>query len=77
MDLPIIGSNIGIQEGITSEQNAPVLDETLEEETVYVTRTGKKYHREGCTSLRRSKIPISLAEAKGWYGPCGRCNPPR
>ena len=28
------------------------------------TRTGKKYHREGCSSLRRSKIPISLAEAK-------------
>ena len=44
---------------------------------VYVTRTGKKYHREGCISLRRSKIPISLAEAKGRYGPCGRCNPPR
>ena len=44
---------------------------------VYVTRTGKKYHREGCISLRRSKIPISLTEAKGRYGPCGRCNPPR
>ena len=44
---------------------------------VYVTRTGKKYHREGWTSLRRSKIPISLAEAKQRYGPCGRCHPPR
>ena len=44
---------------------------------VYVTRTGKKYHREGCISLRRSKIPISLSEAKQRYGPCGRCNPPR
>ena len=44
---------------------------------VYVTRTGKKYHREGCISLRRSKIPISLSEAKERYGPCGRCNPPR
>ena len=44
---------------------------------VYVTRTGKKYHREGCISLGRSKIPISLAEAKERYGPCGRCNPPR
>ena len=44
---------------------------------VYVTRSGKKYHREGCISLRRSKIPISLTEAKARYGPCGRCNPPR
>ena len=49
----------------------------VSEEQVYVTRTGKKYHREGCTSLRRSKIPILLAEAKQRYGPCGRCNPPR
>ena len=49
----------------------------LEDVTVYVTRTGKKYHRDGCSSLRRSKIPISLVEAKQQYGPCSRCNPPR
>lgn len=42
---------------------------------VYVTRTSKKYHREGCTSLSRSKIPISLTDAKERYSPCGRCNP--
>ena len=45
---------------------------------VYLTRTGKKYHREGCLSLSRSKIPISLEEAKERnFGPCGRCKPPR
>lgn len=44
---------------------------------VYVTRTGKKYHRDGCRSLSKSKIPISLAEAMQKYGPCGRCNPPQ
>ena len=44
---------------------------------VYVTRTGAKYHRDGCKWLSRSKIPISLAEAKQRYGPCGWCNPPR
>ena len=42
--------------------------EPSEDGEVYVTRTGKKYHREGCSSLRRSKIPISLAEAKQQYG---------
>ena len=48
-----------------------------EDVTVYVTRTGKKYHRDGCSYLRGSKDPISLAEAKRRnYGPCGRCNPP-
>lgn len=43
---------------------------------VYITRTGKKYHGEGCSSLKRSKIPISLKEAnKRRYTPCAQCNP--
>ena len=50
---------------------------TKSESQVYVTRTGKKYHRDGCRSLSKSKIPISLVKAKQKYGPCGRCNPPR
>jgi len=45
--------------------------------TVYITRTGSKYHRNGCRYLRKSKIPISLREAKQHYGPCSVCNPPR
>lgn len=44
---------------------------------VYVTRTGKKYHRDGCRSLSKSKLPISLADAKKRYSACSRCNPPR
>ena len=36
-----------------------------EDVTIYITRTGKKYHRDGCGSLRRSKIP-SGGEAKLW-----------
>ena len=45
--------------------------------TVYRTRTGTKYHREECRYLSRSKIPISLEDAKQRYGPCRVCNPPR
>lgn len=43
---------------------------------VYVTNTGSKYHRDGCSYLRQSKIPISKndAVAQG-YTPCSRCNP--
>ena len=52
----------------------PPPDETPQIATVYVTKTGKKYHRETC---RWGKIPISLAEAKQGYEPCSRCNPPR
>ncbi|MBA7713009.1 hypothetical protein ES703_122004 [subsurface metagenome] len=46
--------------------------------TVYVTRTGRKYHRSGCRYLRRSKIAISLEDAKSQgYTPCSICKPPR
>lgn len=44
--------------------------------TVYVTRSGSKYHTAGCPYLR-SKIPISLEEAKARYRPCSRCDPQR
>jgi hypothetical protein len=48
-----------------------------EEVTVYVTRTGAKYHRAGCQYLRRSMIPVSLSEAKAeGYEPCSVCHPP-
>lgn len=45
------------------------------EATVYITRTGSKYHRAGCRYLRQSKIAISLSEAKKYYDPCSVCNP--
>jgi hypothetical protein len=45
-------------------------------EKVYVTRTGEKYHRGSCTSLRSSKIEMSLAEAAARYGACKVCRPP-
>ena len=65
------------QARVTSLSEASTAVESESEGEVYRTRTGKKYHRGSCSSLRRSKIPISLAEAKERYGPCGRCNPPR
>ena len=45
--------------------------------TVYITRTGEKYHRDGCQHLRQSRIPISLkdATARG-FGACKVCKPP-
>ena len=45
--------------------------------TVYVTATGSKYHRDGCRYLAKSKIPMTLAEAKAAnYEPCSVCDPP-
>lgn len=44
--------------------------------TVYTTKTGNKYHVEGCSSLSKSKIPISLNDAKSaGLTPC-KCHPP-
>lgn len=42
--------------------------------TVYVTRTGKKYHHSGCNSLSKSQIPITLDDAeRDGYTACSRC----
>lgn len=42
--------------------------------TVYVTKTGDKYHVDGCSSLSRSKIAISYKDAvKKGYTPCSKC----
>lgn len=42
--------------------------------TVYVTNTGTKYHKSWCSYLRKSKIPISLSDAKSYgYTACSRC----
>jgi tRNA/tmRNA/rRNA uracil-C5-methylase (TrmA/RlmC/RlmD family) len=47
-----------------------------EQITVYVTKTGEKYHRGDCRHLRQSKIAMSLDEAAKRYGPCSVCDPP-
>lgn len=45
---------------------------------VYITKGGKKYHEEGCSHLKKSKIRIRLSEAKRrGFKPCSRCNPPQ
>ena len=50
---------------------------TSTSQTVYTTKTGEKYHLGTCSSLSKSKIAISLKEAKAQgYGSCSKCNPP-
>ena len=64
----------------TLPSQPPALQQQTEtkEITVYITRTGKKYHTATCRYLSRSKIPIALKDAKAnGYTPCSVCNPPR
>ena len=43
---------------------------------VYITRTGAKYHRNGCRYLRKSQIAISKSNAvKRGYRACKVCRP--
>jgi|GEM_PF-1122879 len=49
---------------------------SAEDQTVYVTKSGKKYHRAGCRFLAKSQIPMGLEEAAARYGPCQVCSPP-
>lgn len=47
------------------------------EYTVNITKTGSKYHLDGCRYLSRSQIPIDLSAAKAsGYDPCSVCGPP-
>lgn len=44
-------------------------------ETVYVTRTGHRYHNENCKFLKKSRNSISLSDAKELgYLPCSKCH---
>lgn len=56
----------------TSLPAAPEAADTI----VYITDTGKKYHRQGCRHLKKSCIEINLDQAVLQYEPCGVCNPP-
>jgi len=46
--------------------------------TVFITRTGAKYHKDGCRYLSQSKIATTLTDAKAkGYTPCSVCRPPQ
>ena len=58
------------------EENQPPVSDN-QNQVVYRTRTGNKYHRSGCSYLK-SKIETTVSEAQSMgLGPCSRCNPPR
>ncbi|PHV71926.1 MBL fold hydrolase [Sporanaerobium hydrogeniformans] len=49
---------------------------TTTDSTVYITKTGKKYHKDGCSSLSSSKIKSTVKDAKAkGLTPCDKCKP--
>ena len=62
---------------VPAQQPAPQESADTRTETVYVTRTGKRYHRKGCRYLTSSQRAMSLKDAKaGGFTPCKVCKPP-
>lgn len=43
--------------------------------TVYINKSGSKYHRAGCRYLTNKSIPVSRRTAVGRYGACTVCKP--
>jgi len=59
-------------ESPVSRINLPQNKDTV----VYITKTGEKYHKDGCRYLRQSKIKTTKKEAvKKGYGACKVCKP--
>lgn len=53
-------------------------DSSNSETMVHITATGKKYHRAGCRTLKKSDTEVTLDEAKSMgLSPCGICSPPQ
>jgi hypothetical protein len=47
----------------------------LTAQTVYITKSGSKYHIATCSYLSKSSIPMELSELSSKYSACSRCNP--
>lgn len=62
----------------TSPAENSVSDSSNSKTMVHITETGKKYHRAGCRTLKKSDTEVTLDEAKSMgLSPCGICNPPQ
>lgn len=50
-------------------------NENKDDITVYVTKTGKKFHSKNCTYLNGNGIQKKFSEVKNSHTPCSKCNP--
>ena len=67
----------GVVSMLPAQQPAAQLSEDAQTETVYIKRTGKRYHRDGCRYLSQNKIKTTVKEAQAnGYTPCKVCRPP-
>ena len=61
--------------GTKNDSPNKTTNQSSSSETVYVTTSGKKYHKKGCSYLKGDIKAISIDDAKKQgYTPCSRCN---
>jgi hypothetical protein len=69
---------VSVAASAPARQPAQQQQPQTKEQTVYVTKTGKKYHLATCRFLSKSKIPMSLKDAKAkGFTACSICKPPQ
>ncbi len=75
MSVAVVGEHATV---LVAQKKEPEPKEQTKEITVYVTKTGARYHRSSCHYLSRSKFPMTLKEAKTQeYTACKVCRPPQ
>ena len=72
------GTAVGGSAGSSGSNSRSTAGSSLDEpaglpKTVYVTKTGAKYHLDGCRFLSKSRIPMPRDEAVQRYELCGVC----
>lgn len=71
-----IVKNGGVVEHSEPEPSADLHEAYSDENIVYVTKSGTKFHAEDCKHLSKSKIAISLEQAlRQGLEPCKACSP--
>jgi hypothetical protein len=72
--LMTVGSAVDAQ--TTHSYRAPAAVIMTRQNTVYITRTGERFHRDSCRHLAKSKIAIKRKDAiSQGYTPCKICKP--
>ena len=62
------------KESSTDTDSEKPSEEVKNSSFCYVTSSGTKYHKDGCSYLKKSKTNMTVQEAKDCgYSPCSRC----
>jgi hypothetical protein len=76
LSLLLLLASFGALTYFSSKAHAETKYSEKKETVVYITRTGKKYHRSWCRSLKKSRYEIIKSEAiRLGYTPCKICRP--